>query len=164
VHAPMQLPPSTGREALVAKIATARVRAGYLPGDEALVAARSIGDPRERSWAMAALADTLTKRGDVPAALRVVSELADERGRVLARWALAPVQARHGDVTGALATLAGITDESRQADAARQIAAAQAQGGQAVEAVAWASRETSSLVKSHALLGVAEGILGKDAK
>jgi rhomboid family GlyGly-CTERM serine protease len=155
----MRLPASAGRDAMAAEIALARARAGHGPWDEALATARSIAHAHLRARAMAAVIQTLTESGDVPAALRVAAELPDDRDRVLALWALAPVQARRGDVPGALATLARVTDDSRRADAARQVADAQAQAGQAAEALAWASRETSPLVKSQALLGVAEGIL-----
>jgi rhomboid family GlyGly-CTERM serine protease len=155
----MRLPASPGREAMTAEIALARARAGYGSWDEALVAARSIGHAHLRGLAMTALARALTERGDVPAALGVAAEFPNDRDRVLVLSALAPVQARQGDVPGALATLARIADDSWRGSAANEVAAAQARAGQAAEALHWASRETSPLVKSQALLGVAEGIL-----
>ena len=68
------------------------------------------------------------------------------------------VWARAGDIAGALRT-APLKREFMKRSAFRGIAAAQAMAGDVRGALLLANSQRASLVKSYALLGVAEGIL-----
>ncbi|TAJ98209.1 hypothetical protein EPO44_11930 [bacterium] len=73
---------------------------------------------------------------------------------------IAIAQANAGDFKGALQTANSIGNIHQKTTALRAIASAQAGSGDVKGALAWALNESLPFVKSYALLGVAEGVLG----
>ena len=90
--------------------------------------------------------------------LRAIAEQgASAKAKALSRIAVA--QATDGDFQSALQTAASIQKDATKAAALRSIAEAQAKAGYAKNALAWAEKEPSPLLKTHALLGAANGIM-----
>jgi hypothetical protein len=106
------------------------------------------------------IATTQVKLGDVKGALDTAATIPKEYDRASVMRDVAVAQAE-GDVKGALQTAATIPETSQKAFALSGIGAAQAKAGDVKGALAWTDNESSPLVKSQALLGVARGILDR---
>jgi hypothetical protein len=110
----------------------------------ALAAAKSIQDPRQRTWSLTEIAATQFAAGDRSGANATLQDALIDIRRLDDSWArdsaisdIAATQAEHlGDFDGALATVKGIADAGRAAQALAGIAAAQTRAGQSSAAAA----------------------------
>jgi hypothetical protein len=117
-----------------------------------------------RQSALLAIAVADINAGRCDAARKALSAFKPQNLQADAPVEMAYVAANCGDYAGALRTSMAITRGDGQVDprseAIELIAAAEARGGKVADAGRWALTLKSTRLRAHALLGIAEGMLG----
>jgi hypothetical protein len=105
---------------------------------------------------LGSIAEEQAKAGDIKKALETVQSIADSpNARDFALVAIVQAQAQAGDVKGGLDTLERIQDENEEAFALQNLVQSLVRAGDEPGALALAARQTSPLLKAHALLAIA---------
>jgi tetratricopeptide (TPR) repeat protein len=149
-------------------VAEAQIEAGDLRG--ALKTAESISDEYPKGKAMKAMVAARLRASDPNGATKTAESIASVAWRVESLLEIAKFQAKGGDRASADKTFQkayqeaeNVRDEEAGIGNIRnailsQIVKAQAEAGEEKKALAWTAKQTSPLLKTQALLGIAQGL------
>jgi hypothetical protein len=110
--------------------------------------------------------DRVAARETLDKALHAVGEVpsGNKRLQLAVFTARARARARVGDWFGSRKALASLDDKVLKANHLEDVAREQAKAGEARDARSWAEAETDDLLRAHALLGVARGIIERESQ
>ncbi len=172
------VPPGMWKDVALVRVVTAQARAGDAKG--ALQTAEAVEGEYRKGEAVQAVVSAQLRSGALKAAQQTAATIPSVYWRVETLAEIAKAQARSGDRAAAALSFKKASEEAgdeganvrddepglgglRNAALCR-VAQARAEAGEVKEALAWAAKQSSPLLKTHALINVARGLALRQAE